>query len=542
MHTQKSHKINGSSPSASAAAKAKAALRMQLQIELQNKKQCTYKPFECTQLTLDGYNYCLRHILEDKNAPFKQCSYVYTANGKRCYMPALKSDKKDFGNSNYCNEHALKTHLTRVRHGTKHPPPQTAEVLLHSLAHYVRKPRTRTVSSSTQGSHDNDESLGEEGEVKATRSLDPFVDIDAASVNASCSDILDMCSESESDVEPTTFANVWHDGQGDSSDNESIDSENEDPLKHANVYTSEEITLLTKDKLIRLQSLYIDQYRHLQHILKERRRKYLQALKREKETYCNIQNQVRDGIKDQRLYKKLKAYNLYHKKSGTDAILNKKLHDLRMKITEGATPKPHSFQKCIFIEGGVKCGEKALPMTRHCRKHILEDPNQVLFRQCGKMLADIECKTPVEAIFDDATCRLHMDIPPIRSYSMVRKDSESDYEDPLDTNLSLTNTENPLNFTGKDSIIKTENDILTSCNNTFEIKQEDLSLECFGNYSDTSTATTQMVIEEQSIGKDDDCSDITIVEPKEDIIDVDIKQEDMEFDDKLEIVEEFSEN
>lgn len=50
----------------------------------------------------------------------------------------------------------------------------------------------------------------------------------------------------------------------------------------------------------------------------------------------------------------------------------------------------------------------------------MEDQNQVLFRACGKAKADIECSTPVEAIFDDATCKLHMDIPPIRSYSKPR--------------------------------------------------------------------------------------------------------------------------
>lgn len=57
------------------------------------------------------------------------------------------------------------------------------------------------------------------------------MDIDSSSVNASCTEVLDMCSESESDVEPSTFANVWHDAQADSSDNESIDSDQEDILK-----------------------------------------------------------------------------------------------------------------------------------------------------------------------------------------------------------------------------------------------------------------------------------------------------------------------
>lgn len=156
-------------------------------------------------------------------------------------------------------------------------------------------------------------------------------------------------------------------------------------------------------------------------MLRERRRKYLHALKREKETCCNIYNQVRDNPKEQRLYKKLKAYNKYHRTYGAEAILNKRSHDLRAKITDGVVSKvSNSYHKCIFTEGGVKCGEKVLPMAKHCRKHILEDPNQVLFRSCGKVKADVECNTPVEAIFEDSACALHAEIPHLRSYSQPR--------------------------------------------------------------------------------------------------------------------------
>lgn len=74
-----------------------AALRAELEEELRNKRQCTYQSYECTQLCLEGYKFCSKHILQDKNAPFKQCSYVFSSNGKRCHLPALKSDKKDLG-------------------------------------------------------------------------------------------------------------------------------------------------------------------------------------------------------------------------------------------------------------------------------------------------------------------------------------------------------------------------------------------------------------------------------------------------------------
>jgi len=431
MQTDKPLKLK--QPGTSEAAKeAAAALRAQLQMELQNLKQCTYKVYECTQLTLEGYNYCQRHILQDKNAPFKQCAYTFNTNGKRCYLPAPK-DKKDTG---YCNEHALKAHLTNSKRGSRCQPPHTAEVLLHSVSHYVKKPRTRTLSSSTQYS-DEGRSTPEDHDGITTKSLNPFVDVDSGSILTSASEILDMCSESESDVDATSYGSVWHDAHAESSDNDSIDSEQEDVLKHANVYSAEEITLITRDKLIRLQSLYIDQYRYLHHMLRERRRRYLYALKREKETCSSIANQIHDSSKEQRMYKKLKAFNSYHRKHGIEAVCNKRLHERRLKVTEGAAPKPHTFSKCVFTEGGVKCGERALPVTRHCRKHILVDPNQVLFRACGKVRSDTECTTPVEAIFDDATCRLHMDIPPLRSYAQIRKDSESDYDDTLEASMAV---------------------------------------------------------------------------------------------------------
>ena len=47
--------------------------------------------------------------------------------------------------------------------------------------------------------------------------------------------------------------------------------------RHAGVYTAEEVALIYRDKLIRLQSLYIDQFKRLHHRLREKRREYLSA-------------------------------------------------------------------------------------------------------------------------------------------------------------------------------------------------------------------------------------------------------------------------
>lgn len=60
--------------------------------------------------------------------------------------------------------------------------------------------------------------------------------------------------------------------------------------RHAGVYTAEEVALIMREKLIRLQSLYIDQFKRLQHLLKEKKRRYLHSRKVEHEALgkCDV--------------------------------------------------------------------------------------------------------------------------------------------------------------------------------------------------------------------------------------------------------------
>lgn len=56
---------------------------------------CTFAQRPCSLPRLDGLEFCIKHILEDKNAPYKQCNYVSTKNGKRCPNASPKGDRKD---------------------------------------------------------------------------------------------------------------------------------------------------------------------------------------------------------------------------------------------------------------------------------------------------------------------------------------------------------------------------------------------------------------------------------------------------------------
>ncbi|XP_046814625.1 KAT8 regulatory NSL complex subunit 2 isoform X1 [Vespa crabro] len=361
-------------------------------------RKCLYASFECLQPCHEGYSYCLRHILEDPNAPFKQCAFIYNSNGRKCQNPAPKLDKRD---TSYCIEHTRKAQIARIKSTSRHSLPQTPEILLLNLNHYVKP-----ADSSTEDTED------EENKVKA---LDPFNEIDAYRVNASGCDILDYASSSDSDVEPTTVSDTLKNACLDDSDNESLHSPQEDPLninflRHAGIFTAEEVIYIAREKLIRLQSLYIDQFRRLQYTLRERRRKYLHGLKKEKETVCSIHDQPKETAREKKIYEKLKALNRYHRRSGTEAVLYRKSLERRAQVSEGPTQKPPNISKCIFTEGGVKCGERTLPSAKHCRKHILKDQHQVLFKACGAVHADIECHEPIPVIFD-SNCIFHMNLP-----------------------------------------------------------------------------------------------------------------------------------
>ncbi|KAG7323300.1 hypothetical protein KOW79_013002 [Hemibagrus wyckioides] len=319
------------------------------------------------------------HILEDKNAPYRQCSYVSSKNGKRCPNAAPKPDKKD--GVAFCAEHAHRNALAlqaQMRKASSGPSP---EILLSQLSGY-----NRTEIGA----------LGQDSRSEASR-------------------ILDEDSWSEDEQDPVVLDQTWR-GDPDS-EADSVDSDHEDPLKHAGVYTAEEVALITREKLIRLQSLYIDQFKRLQHLLKEKKRRYLHSRKIEHETIGSSLLTGPEGlsIKERENLRKLKALRRYRRRYGVEALLHRQLRERRQAVTEGGTPQAHSVrpsQRCISFVEGTRCSNPCLPMTRHCVSHIYQDSSQVLFKMCPG-LKDVPCDRPVHmGQSEEPRCPLHLSLPP----------------------------------------------------------------------------------------------------------------------------------
>ncbi|XP_064476064.1 KAT8 regulatory NSL complex subunit 2-like [Ornithodoros turicata] len=316
------------------------------------RKVCNYMHRVCLQSRVEGYEYCIRHVLEDKTAPFRQCAFTHAQSGRRCSNAAPKTDKRE----SLCQWHAKKALQHRRNSSRKQTLIETPHKILESLEHHCRDPQHSTEQS------------------EIARNTIKFYDAD-------------------SDQEAPSVQECWHPGD---SDSDSVDN-SEDPLRHAGVYTAEEAAVITRDKLIRLQSLYLEQLKRLNHVLKERRRDYL---RRRRET-PGISKEPRTP-QEETLYRRFKAYYRYHREYGVEAVLRK-------RFRERQTGEPVR-ERCSHSDTtGEQCTRNVLPLSKFCRSHILDDKKQLLFEKCDAWEGDSQCPTPLFAVDG---CLLHTQAPP----------------------------------------------------------------------------------------------------------------------------------
>jgi len=337
---------------------------------------CNYAGHLCLLNQLEGYKFCIRHILEDINAPYRQCSFIYSKNGKRCPNAAPKIENKE----SYCSDHTRKILMARQRALRKRKPAESLESLLSDLKHY---------------NEDNNKTPAEKGTGKDKKL-------------GNISKVLDYASDSESDSEQPMIDQTWRNDVD--SDADSLDSDLEDPLRHAGVYTVEEAALITRDKMVRLQSLYIQELKRLNHMLREKRRTYLHSIKHEKESLGSIHATARTNPDEERQYQKLKAMVRYHTRRGPELVLYKRACEMRQAVLkQGSSSKP--LPHCVYHVGGTRCYNQPLPSTKYCLTHIMYDQRQVLYRPCASRHGPCP-HIPIPGV-DGDTCALHTKPGPI---------------------------------------------------------------------------------------------------------------------------------
>jgi len=325
----------------------------------------------------------------------------------------------------------------------------TTSKLLDDLAHYkVLKKEDGTSSAAAA-------TVKQETAATMEQKVDPLESI-ARRIPSMNQRALDGSELDSGDEDPQTLDATWN-GNDDNSDAESVDSELDNPLKHAGKYSAEEVVRMMREKLIRLQKLYIDQFQRLRYLLKEEGRKYKQNVLMEKEAeLSSIHAQIKTSLEDITTYEKIKALNHYQRPQGLEAVLHHAFLERRFKLGEqGSTSggagggssaagggwssgslgggggqahfKPTVLPKCSYhLSSSTKCGDPVIPLSKFCIKHVLEDSGQVLFRSCGHVATsgdsgcngdddgeevdpakDGPCETPIADVLEGATCVFH---------------------------------------------------------------------------------------------------------------------------------------
>ena len=244
-------------------------------------------------------------------------------------------------------------------------------------------------------------------------------------------------------------------GDGGDSEPESVDSESEESLKHAGVFTGEEVMRTMRDKLIRLQKLYIEQFGRLGHLLRESRRTYLAQVREEREAgLVNMSQQPGDS----QTFSKLKALTHYHSPAGREALLAARLRDKRASVSGGSKQSSGASSLSVgaspapcqhHLTSSTKCGQGVVPMSRFCPRHILQQPGQVLFRQCGALTnkEDGPCEVPVPAIFSQTHCVFHVKLQPQVSRLTTERDIAEKAEEKNELKVEVKTEDGACNVT-----------------------------------------------------------------------------------------------
>lgn len=114
-------------------------------MEIENKtRACAHAAYQCSGTRLEGFKFCLLHILQDPQAPYTNCAYTFPLSGHRCHLAAPRHDRtKNKHFSNFCFEHSRLSQRTKTRAvAGKMQRPDTVEGHLGDLTHYVRLQKT----------------------------------------------------------------------------------------------------------------------------------------------------------------------------------------------------------------------------------------------------------------------------------------------------------------------------------------------------------------------------------------------------------------
>ncbi|XP_032222147.2 INO80 complex subunit D-B isoform X2 [Nematostella vectensis] len=353
---------------------------------IDGKLLCSYSEKLCKQRRLNGYAFCIRHVLEDKNAPFKQCQYVAKYNGQQCTNPIPFAEDRI-----YCNSHlqvlglvpkksrkkkaseSIESDVDSVSNATVEsrikadvPPHLIAEKMAFLsppvFPHRQKKIKSRINKKQPEILVTNKQKAHNKRPHGNNQDLFSFYGIDSD-------------SSDNSDSEQLPWQQVWL--SSDSDQELELPTLPDGKPKFTGASNSDTRT----GKISRLSARLRRELHQL--------RRTLRAHRYRQPHFITTANAL------------LKAAQ-----TNTSACVDSILATSR---PNRSAPMPFKVKMCAFTSAENLCKEKALPYTKYCKDHVTCDPNQVLYEQCTARFPDgLHCSVPVlDLVHERALCGEH---------------------------------------------------------------------------------------------------------------------------------------
>ncbi|XP_035704887.1 uncharacterized protein LOC110842396 isoform X2 [Folsomia candida] len=442
-----------------------------------DNNHCSFAINHCPHPRAPNSRFCISHVDEGATLHFERCNYVKEDGMCLRYIP--RSNLRSI--QIFCEMHAtIVANAKKKQHKQEKAriKLENDDILLTQLSNNV----ARTKGAIMETSSDEYEHFRVEKEL---------VEDNYETLNDS--------SGSDSDDEDIDASKILTTAQQEDDDNTDVDdlqfgehlmddpsAINYDCLRNAGYFTVDEIAKIYQQKLLQkkqilLRLMEIDKLK-FKHGWRQYNRQKLE-LKKQNINFTTdpkfistsnlqgpmniksraaFQNFIKDEIK---INNETKAIMNHRVDRGPRALLRRQILKKRQRIFEAdpdmrarheskeeaiinSRPRYPTFA-CSAGSGGhaglVRCTQTAMPLSRFCVTHIVQDPNQKLFKPClfkyGPDPDDI-CQTPVLTELEKYGCPLHaLPMPPKDPPHTLKENRKPKIEEEIDKIIMQENNE-----------------------------------------------------------------------------------------------------
>ncbi|XP_075253886.1 KAT8 regulatory NSL complex subunit 2-like isoform X2 [Convolutriloba macropyga] len=401
-------------------------------LTIPKEKMCSFKKRICRRPCVKSSDFCEVHVpvcaIDSQNGENQKeqgrCSFVAPRTSKQCWNPAVFSThrssngrlEKKVGRQ-FCRQH-------RTQKRSSHVQRLKSKAIVDKYTRNLKRLSSKSAPHTVQQVIDSPDSKDERPFTGRMSPLFTCEQLDDSLVDIEDSDEEMIDRLPVSGFQPDCVEN----------DFETRDTTSNDPLKHACIYTSEEIGRILCLKMKRLQQLYKQQFKFLEYELNLANVeciKQLATLPKKSQINSQSQNGIQSQSNEQSSQtleadeheRSIKFLKNMRRHRGQEALLKLK-HDQKRRIFS-TTEETNTYNsninqvqsKCSFIlasKSSLRCGKRTVPKSKYCLDHIVSDRNQVLFSQCAIVGDDSKnCTTILKPYLFENSCDLHRKLQPV---------------------------------------------------------------------------------------------------------------------------------